>query len=344
MRPTIHCHLINDPFGDPGMYADIMFDRRALLFDIGDIAILPPRKLLRVSHVFVSHAHMDHFAGFDRLLRLFLGRDKAVALYGPPGFIDRVEHKLHAYTWNVVHTYPADLVLQVTEVADDGVLRSVCFRSSCAFQREDLPQARMDGDVLTSCGALRIRCAVLDHATPCLGFAMEEPAHVNIWKTKLDAMGLVVGSWLRDLKRAVLEELPATSSINALRRNGDKIESTMLPLGALRDLAQVTAGQKIAYVVDVRYVPGNIDRIMHLVAGADALFIECAFLQEDAEQAARKNHLTAWQAGTLARRSQVKRLVPFHYSTRYMERGDALAEEAQAAFQRTAEFRDQIDA
>ena len=24
---------------------------------------LPPRKLLRISHVFVSHTHMDHFAG-----------------------------------------------------------------------------------------------------------------------------------------------------------------------------------------------------------------------------------------------------------------------------------------
>src|SRR3954469_10864336 len=219
MRPTIHCHLINDPFGDPGLYADIMFDRHALLFDIGDITALPPRKLLRVSHVFVSHAHTDHFSGFDHLLRLFLGRDKTVALFGPAGFIDRVEHKLHAYTWNVIHNYSADFVLRVTEVADDGVLRHACFRSSRAFQREALPQARMDGDVLASCGALRIRCAVLDHATPCLGFALEEPAHVNIWKTRLDAMGLAVGPWLRDLKHAVLRDLPETTPIRALRRS-----------------------------------------------------------------------------------------------------------------------------
>jgi len=27
---------------------------------------------------------MDHFAGFDQLLRVFLGREKAVGIYGPP--------------------------------------------------------------------------------------------------------------------------------------------------------------------------------------------------------------------------------------------------------------------
>ena len=39
--------------------------------------------------------------------------------------------------------------------------------------------------------------------TPSLGFALEEPVHVNIWKTKLDEIGLDVGPWLRDLKRAI---------------------------------------------------------------------------------------------------------------------------------------------
>jgi ribonuclease Z len=110
------------------------------------------------------------------------------------------------------------------------------------------------------------------------------------------------------------------------------VETVALPLGSLRDLAPVTDGQKIAYVVDVRFSPSNIGRVTRLVSGADQLFIECAFLQADADQAARKNHLTAWQAGTLARGAQVKRLVPFHFSTRYIDRGDALYEEAERAF------------
>ncbi len=129
MRPIVHCQLRNGPLGDPVMYCEIMFERRALLFDIGDITVLAPRQLLRVSHVFVSHTHMDHFAGFDYLLRLLLGRNKTVALYGPSGFIDRVEHKLKAYTWNVVRSYAGNLVLEVYEIQDNGIVHCARFES-----------------------------------------------------------------------------------------------------------------------------------------------------------------------------------------------------------------------
>nr|MCU0924286.1 ribonuclease Z [Burkholderiaceae bacterium] len=69
MRQLFEPRLVNDPFGDPALYVDLRDEGRALLFDIGDIRPLPPRKLLRISHVFVSHTHMDHFAGLDHLLR-----------------------------------------------------------------------------------------------------------------------------------------------------------------------------------------------------------------------------------------------------------------------------------
>lgn len=68
-----------------------------MLFDLGDIASLSPRKIQRLGHVFVSHAHIDHFVGFDRLLWVLVGRDKLIHLYGPNGFIDHVHHKLRAY-------------------------------------------------------------------------------------------------------------------------------------------------------------------------------------------------------------------------------------------------------
>jgi len=75
MRWLFDPRLTNEAFGDPGVYVDFRDERRALLFDLGDIGALPPRKLMRLSHVFVTHTHMDHFAGFDRLLAVVLGRE-----------------------------------------------------------------------------------------------------------------------------------------------------------------------------------------------------------------------------------------------------------------------------
>jgi ribonuclease Z len=64
----------------------------------------------------------------------------------------------------------------------------------------------------------------------------------------------------------------------------------------------------------------------------DVLFIECPFLEADTAHAVQKNHLTAWQAGLLARRARVGRLVPCHFSPRYAGCTDMLSEEAARAF------------
>ena len=34
MRSIFDARLVNDPFGDPGVYVDFRFERRALLFDM----------------------------------------------------------------------------------------------------------------------------------------------------------------------------------------------------------------------------------------------------------------------------------------------------------------------
>ena len=103
-------------FGDPALYIETLFERRAILFDLGDIASLSPRKVLRLEHVFVSHTHIDDFVGFNRLLRLLVGRERKISLQGPEGFIDQVGHKLHGYRWNLVDRYPSDLIFVVTDV------------------------------------------------------------------------------------------------------------------------------------------------------------------------------------------------------------------------------------
>jgi ribonuclease Z len=311
-----------------------MFERRALLFDLGDIHRLSPRKLLRISHVFVTHAHMDHFIGFDWLLRILLGREKDLQLFGPPGFLAQVEHKLCAYTWNLVKNYAADFTLRVTEVDGKGAGQRASFRCHSAFRREDETSVACPENMLLREPAMQVRYTLLDHGgIPCVAYALQEQAHVNVWKNRLQELGLPVGAWLRDLKQAVLRNEPEQWQIRAAwRENGAEQERT-LSLAELKPALRIVPGQKIVYVTDAAWHEDNVAHIVELARNADLLYIEAAFMERDAEHGQRKFHLTARQSGEIARAANAGCVIPLHFSPRYVG-GDAamLREEVAAAF------------
>jgi len=332
MRPLFHPSLVNDPFGDPGLYVDCLFEKRALLFDLGDIRRLAPRKILRVSHVFVSHTHMDHFIGFDWLLRICLGRERNMHLFGPERFLEQVEHKLAAYTWNLVQNYATDFTLHVTEVHADGQARRATFRCRGAFHREQETTITIPDGVLIDEPMFRVRALTLDHKTPCMAFALEEKSHVNIWKNRLAEKGLTTGPWLRELKQAVMRGEPDTTLVRVGRG-----EDTYLPLGELKaDILSIVPGEKIAYVTDLGCNGRNVAGVEELARGEDLLFIESTFLQRDAIRAAEKFHLTARQAGLLARAAGAKSVIPFHFSPTYSGEEERLREEVKQAFSAAA--------
>lgn len=331
MTPLFHPMLINEPFGDPGLFVDFLFSRRAMLFDLGTLDHFPSRKLLRTSHVFVSHTHIDHFIGFTHLIRLCLGRDKHLHLFGPPGFVDQVCHCLAAYTWNLVYSYETDFTLTVSEIHPDGSGRRGEFHCLHGFRIENLNDCRFHQFILHEEENLLVRTAHLDHGISSLAFCLEEKRHVNIMKNRLDELGLAVGPWLKELKAAILRGDPDDRLITAPLREGDG--TTVHVLGALREqVVSVVAGQKVCYVTDTGYTPANAEKIIGLARGADYLFIETAFLQEDAGLAGERNHLTARQAGELALASGACRVIPFHFSPRYTGREQALREELERAF------------
>jgi len=339
VRPLIHSRLVNSPFGDPGVYLEFMYERRGMLFDLGDLRPLSDRRLLRVTHVFVSHAHMDHFTGLDRIIRILLGRDRMLHLFGPQGFIDRVRHRLASYTWNLVRNFKTDLVLMVGEYSGGDEMAMARLSCRAAFEVEPLPPRPAKQGILLDRPDYRVRAAVLDHGIPCLGFAVEQKQHVNVWKNRVEEMGFRVGPWLRELKQAILREDPADSAFRVHWRDTDGVlrEATH-PLGMLRErLTETVPGQKIAYVTDVRWSEANRAAIVELARGSDPLYIEAAFLEADAELAAAKNHLTAAQAGRLAREAGAGRMRPFHFSPRYSNREAELREEANMHFSAAAE-------
>jgi ribonuclease Z len=321
MRPNLHPRLVNGRFGDPALFVEMLHQRGAFLFDIGDLSPLSARDILRVSHVFVTHGHIDHFVGFDHLLRICVGRDKRVAMVGPPGFCERVYHKLQGYEWDLVDRYDADLVFEVAELHPGGVVRSARFRFKRRFAFEEGGEAGLGG------ADFEVRAVLLDHHGPCLGFAVAEPAHVNVWKNRLEERGLATGAWLQALKRAVQA---GADDAHPIALPG----GAAAPLGELRDLVSVTRGQKIAYVADVADTPANRAAIVDLADQADLLFIDSRFASADDALARERAHLTTRAAGEIGRAAGVRRLEPFHFSPRYEGEEPRLLAEVEAAFGR----------
>jgi ribonuclease Z len=338
LRPIFQAQLVNRSFGDPGVYVDLMFERRAILLDIGDITALSTRKLLRVSDVFVSHTHMDHFCGFDHLLRVRLGRDTGVSLYGPPKLISQLEHKLAAYTWNLVANYQTDFVILAHEVDSEGRVRRARFRSRVRFEREALPETSAPEAVLLDEPSFRVRVLPLEHHDiTSLAFAFEEAVHINVWKNRLEELRLPTGPWLTELKRQVRAGSPDETPIRVHWRTREGSYDRPFSLGELkRRVLEFVPGQRVCYVTDAADTERNRNALRQFLRGADLLFIEAVFLEADREHAERKAHLTARAAGEIARAAGVRAAVPFHFSPRYLGREEALRREFMQAWQTTA--------
>lgn len=326
VRTAQHPFLLNGPHGDPAVWVDLIDEDHALLFDLGDLRSLPNRKLLRIKHALVSHTHLDHFFGFDQLLRVSLTREREIGIVGPRGFTDNVAGKLRGYTWNLVEDYP--IRMRVEEI-EGGRVRSTVFSGKGRLQPEKASERPFERTIVEH-PSYRIDAAVFDHGVPVLGFALREIEHLAVNKDRLDALGLAPGRWLNALKQAVRAGAPGDGEIEAAAADGtprrlrlDEIASEVL----LR-----SPGQQLGYLCDLSFTEANVERAVCLVRGAQLLICEAAFLHRDEGLARARKHLTARQAGEIARAAGVERLAPFHLSLRYEGSHELLFEEAAAAF------------
>lgn len=332
MTPHFLPALVNPPFGDPGLYVDFLFARRAILFDLGDVSRLGARKLLRVSDVCISHTHIDHFIGFDLMLRIMLGRDKALRLFGPPGILQQVQNRLASYSWNLIQSYPTEFVITVTELRPEGSALRARFSSKRVFAREDEERFPFRDGVILDEENLRIRVAFLTHSIPCLAYSFEEKLHVNFMKNRLLELGLPVGPWLSEVKSAILRGEPDHTTVVPSAPGGAEGREPLSIARLKEQVLRVVPGEKIAYVTDTAFTPENRSRIVELAHGADYLFIEAVFLDLDRDRARERAHLTARQAGELAREAKVERVIPFHFSPRHLGAEQELRRELEAAF------------
>ncbi len=318
MKSSFDIRPINRPFDDPGIYIRIMREGRALLFDLGSNESLSSRDILKTTDIFVTHMHVDHFIGFDRVIRTCLRRTNPLRIFGPRGLIECVTGKFLGYTWNIVDDYP--LSVEVTEIKDNSIER-VLFRASDRFRPGRPEIIPFDGIVMRD-PLFRVEATIIDHKVPCLAFSLIEDRHINVDKAALKKMGLEVGPWLRDLKYAIRR-----GDIEAVFDAGGQA----IRYDEVQHVCHVTRGQKISYVMDAAGTDENFQKIVELVRHSDILYIETFFLERDRALAQDRFHLTASDAGRIAAEAEVRRIEPMHISPRYMNEFNAVLEELERA-------------
>ncbi len=312
--------LVNGVFGDPLLHARLRHRRRSLLFDLGEGARLPARVAHQVSDVFISHAHIDHIAGFLWLLRSRIGETGLCRVYGPPGLAANIDGLMRGILWDRIGDNGPRF--EVAELHDDRMRLHALQggRPGC----ELLDDRAAAGGVLRAEPAFQVRAITLQHVSPVLAYAFEPAQTLKVRRDRLQARKQPPGAWLGRLKRCV-----QAGEVDAHIELPDGSRETVQSLA--EDLILLSPGKKLVYATDFGDTPENRARLVGLARGAHTLFCESTFIEADAGHAERTAHLTTRACAEIAEAAGVARLVPFHFSRRYEKDPAAVYAEIAAA-------------
>lgn len=281
------------------------------LCDCGLASDLTKKDCLNTLAVFISHTHIDHFIGFDNVIRHQVGVGRTIYVCGPPGIAEKVQQKMQAYEWNLIDEGDAtNTVYEIHEITGDNSVRiSRMFppRWELFFVEE-----RTGSNVVYSDDSVTVYYTLLDHGTPCAAYLFEETG-----KSKLDMekCPFETGPWVKELQHAFKhdkKELPVT------------IAGKTYKAEELFYLLRWVEGYKFGYIMDHAADAANHARIKALFSGADEVFIECYYKESEEPFAVLNKHSTAKRSAEVMRAAGVKKAVPVHFSRRYHQSPELL--------------------
>lgn len=173
------------------------------------------------------------------------------------------------------------------------------------------PHQYINNDLIFEDDRVEVRTIVLNHRIPCCGFIFtEKQVQPSITKEVIEQYDLSI------------EEIIAIKNGADFTFKGEDIPN--------KKLVKSYKPRKYAYVSDTCYD----ERILDFIKGADLLYHEATFLDELLPRAKETFHSTALQAGLIAKKAEVGKLMIGHFSARYKDL-QPLLEEAQLNFQNT---------
>jgi ribonuclease Z len=317
--------LVNQEYQDPVLFIDIPQKSEVVLFDLGYCFRLKIKDIKKISRIFISHTHIDHFVGFDHILRLSLDLEKNLEVYGPPGIIRNIEGKLAGYTWNLAEG--VNLGYIVFEIHDNFMYRKV-FKGTEKFENLSPPEkvSFIEDMVVCRTPEYSVSAACLEHRMPVMAYRLNAVSSVNADIDEIHRMGLTPGKWVGDLKEIVFRDM-----IEA--HPEFEVDGSVFNTGELAErIIRKSPGTSVAYVVDTIYDERTSQVLKDFVKNADYLFCETSYLTSEEHLAQRNYHLTARQAAETARDGNVKVLIPFHFSKRYEGDYQRIYDEACSVF------------
>jgi ribonuclease Z len=173
--------------------------------------------------------------------------------------------------------------------------------------RETVPLTEVpvaDDGVLVTTPAYTLEARRLSHPVESFGYRLVEPDGRRMLPERLAEHGI------------------KGPDVGVLQREGSLRGVT------LDDVSEIRRGQRFAFVMDTRLCEG----VDALAEGCDLLVIESTFLDGDHRLASDHGHLTAGQAGRVAKEAGVRHLVLTHFSQRYADPGEFEREARAAGF------------
>lgn len=305
----IEARILGKPGGDNALLVDIDSgqEQASLLVDTGEVSLsrLGKAKIQSLSHLCLSHGHMDHICGFDSLFRTLYSRPEPFQIFGPRQTREIIQHRLQGYLWNLVRNKPGEM--QVFDILEKKIKGSKYFCREKFKKQHPFPDQPRQGSCVFSNHFYSIHASILDHNTASVSYNVRENTRHNINLAKIKALGFTPGKWCKDLKD--FSQNDATEIL---------IKDHTYTLGNLRkEMLETKEGMRVGYVTDIVFSQENLKRLKALHFKSDLFFIESNYKDSEAELAAKNFHLTLSQALTIANTCEVKKLIIFHISDRY---------------------------
>jgi ribonuclease Z len=208
--------------------------------------------------------------------------------------LDKVNHPIHCY-------YPAS-----GKKYFDRLRYGTIYHETIQVIEHPIEKAGIVADD----GNFRIEAVFLEHGVDNLAWRITERDSRKFNRTKLQEFG-VLGP--------LVSKLEEEGKLEILGK-----------VVTLDDVSTIRKGESIAVVIDTRYCKQAIE----IAKNARILLCESTYMETERDLAYHHHHLTAKEAATIAVKANVEELVLTHFSARYLNLKELLAE-AVAVFPNT---------